>query len=477
MTVSVSTALSGPYAGDGSNRDFPVNFPYTSASEIEVYIKASDGTITEVSRSRISYPSGGVIIASGSAPALGEQVLIKRVTALNQTIDFTSQGAFFPETHEEGYDKMIKIMQEIRRCLTRGTARFSDAEFRSEEDSVLPIPQENAVLTWDDEGNLTNSFLTTGPQGPRGEAGIPGIPGQDGADGARGPKGDTGDTGPKGDKGDIGEKGDTGDQGPRGEPGIPGADGKDGKDGADGARGPKGDTGPAGPAGPAGPKGDTGDTGPAGPAGPAGPKGDTGDTGDTGPKGDKGATGPRGLDATGATNTLKLDDRGNTAGNIIPNTFTTMGSVDIPADGRDWQFDLYALVNQSNNPTGASISEVGGVEFRLDFNGGGEVNLDQGSILTACSAASDDSPSESLSTAPDRSGVNSSFYDYFIPSGSSYNSTNAECRINGTFRVGAPGGTEVTTLSILARRAKTASTGADGTTMQLSNLFVTMSQI
>ena len=55
-----------------------------------------------------------------------------------------------------------------------------------------------------------------------------------------------------------------------------------------GPQGPEGKTGAQGPAGPQGPKGDTGDTG------PQGPKGDTGDTGLQGPKGDTGDTGPAG---------------------------------------------------------------------------------------------------------------------------------------------------------------------------------------
>lgn len=165
MTVSSSTAKSGPYTGNGSTKVFAYGFRILDATHLRVTRQLTDGTIQDVSASE--YAVSGVGGTSGSvtftiAPSSGQKITIIREVPRTQAVDLVNQGTYYAETVEEALDKLVMIDQEQDEEISRAIrAPAGDTA----GDMTLPAASERAgkVMEFDGTGKPTaGSFSTSG---------------------------------------------------------------------------------------------------------------------------------------------------------------------------------------------------------------------------------------------------------------------------------------------------------------------------
>ena len=150
MTVTSTTARSGPYAGNGSTTQFPYTFRILDEAHLTVVKTAADGTettlvlTTDYTVSGVGNASGGNVTTT-SAPASGETLTILRGVPLTQETDWTNQGPFFAETVEESVDKLTMIAQQFDERLDRAIVLPENSTLT---DLEMPAPAALNVLRW-----------------------------------------------------------------------------------------------------------------------------------------------------------------------------------------------------------------------------------------------------------------------------------------------------------------------------------------
>ena len=126
MTVS-STTTKNSHSGNASTVAFAYGFKILTSSEIKVFIRASTGveTVRSEGSGSAQYGVSGVGAAAGgtvtfvTAPASGETVVLRRLTALTQATDYVENDPFPAESHEAALDKLTAITQEMQEELDR----------------------------------------------------------------------------------------------------------------------------------------------------------------------------------------------------------------------------------------------------------------------------------------------------------------------------------------------------------------------
>jgi hypothetical protein len=92
--------------------------------------------------------SGGSV-TTVQAYATGYLVTVKRIVDLTQPTSIRNQGAFFPEIHENVFDRLTMIDQQQQEQLDR-SLKFQNAPSAS---MTIPTPTPNAALAWDATGS------------------------------------------------------------------------------------------------------------------------------------------------------------------------------------------------------------------------------------------------------------------------------------------------------------------------------------
>ena len=155
MTVTASDRRR-EYAGNGVANAFlgPRIF---AADELAVY-EVDDATGAEVElTSPADYTVAGLGLASSTVTLVsptptGTTLVLLRTVAFTQPLRFTNQGAFFPELHEEGFDRAAMRDQQLKDQLDR-TLRISDtAVLPSGFSAVLPGPSPLRPVVWNAAG-------------------------------------------------------------------------------------------------------------------------------------------------------------------------------------------------------------------------------------------------------------------------------------------------------------------------------------
>jgi hypothetical protein len=151
MTVASSTNRVD-YTGNGATTIFPFTFRIFEASDIVVVTADDDGiettlelnvdyTVTGVG----SYNGGTVVI--GTAPINGQALTIQRVLPLTQETDLRNQGQFFAETHEDVFDRMAMVHQQLQEQIDRAAklpvTRTEDADSLVADIVLLADNQDN----------------------------------------------------------------------------------------------------------------------------------------------------------------------------------------------------------------------------------------------------------------------------------------------------------------------------------------------
>ena len=162
MTISSTTAKSGPYTGNGSTTVFAYTFKILANTEIEVVLTSTAGVET-VKTLTTHYTVSGVGVSGGgnvtmvTAPATGEKLTLRRKMSFLQETDLQNQGTFYADDVETMVDRQNMNNLENREKLTRALKiPVSDST-----GTTVELPTEtlraNKALIFDADGNVTTS--------------------------------------------------------------------------------------------------------------------------------------------------------------------------------------------------------------------------------------------------------------------------------------------------------------------------------
>lgn len=161
MTVSSSTDRA-TFAGNGVATVFPLPFRFFANSDVQVsLIDDATGAVTPQTLGTHYTLTGAALpeqdgnadseLTMLTAPATGVSLFVLRVIPLTQPTDIVNQGQFFPEIHENVFDRLTMLLQQ-------GAGSFDRALRVQDYDPVparLPgVAQRfNKILSFDVDGN------------------------------------------------------------------------------------------------------------------------------------------------------------------------------------------------------------------------------------------------------------------------------------------------------------------------------------
>ena len=167
MTVNTTDITSGPYSGDDLTSSFSYTFRVENKNQVSVYETDDNGTETlltvdtHYTVNNIGTDGGGTIDRVAGALPTGYTWYIRSNYQYTQDIGFSSQGAYFPDIHEEGMDKLTFLIQQILDKTLR-SVRLSDNDI-SGTDTILPDIVAGRAIGWNATGDgLTNLIVNEG---------------------------------------------------------------------------------------------------------------------------------------------------------------------------------------------------------------------------------------------------------------------------------------------------------------------------
>ena len=158
MTIS-TTIIKVSYTGTGSQTVFPYTFKINAEADIQVIIRASNGTET-VKTLTTDYTVSGVGSASGgnitmvSPPSSSETIVIRRNTTQTQTVDLVENDPFTAETVEGSFDKSVALAQELQEGVDRSIKLSRTNTMTSTEFTVDAATRANKILAFDGSGEI-----------------------------------------------------------------------------------------------------------------------------------------------------------------------------------------------------------------------------------------------------------------------------------------------------------------------------------
>ena len=160
MTISTTT-IKNSYSGDGSQTVFAYSFKILDQADIQVIIRAANGTetiktiTTHYTVSGVGAASGGnVTFTTGNVPTNTETVVIRRTTTKTQTVDLVENDPFTAETVEGAFDRSVMIGQEIDEEVGRSIKLSRTNTMTSTEFTVDATTRANKILAFDSSGEI-----------------------------------------------------------------------------------------------------------------------------------------------------------------------------------------------------------------------------------------------------------------------------------------------------------------------------------
>lgn len=141
MTVPTPTSIAGPFTGNGVTTILPVGFRFLTAADLVVTKTETATEIDTVLVLGTDYTvSGAGLFAGGSVTlltplAIGFTANVRRILDIVQDTDIKNQGPFFPEIHEDVFDRIIMICQQQQEQIDR----FLTIADTIEEDNAATI--------------------------------------------------------------------------------------------------------------------------------------------------------------------------------------------------------------------------------------------------------------------------------------------------------------------------------------------------
>ena len=161
MTISTTT-IKNSYSGNGSTTAFNYTFKISAESEMEVIIRSSGGTetvktlTTHYTISGVGNAGGGTVtFTAGNIPITGETVILRRDTAITQTMDLIDNDPMSADTIETAHDKSIAISQELQEEVDRSIKLSRTNTMTSTEFTVDAATRANKILAFDSAGEIS----------------------------------------------------------------------------------------------------------------------------------------------------------------------------------------------------------------------------------------------------------------------------------------------------------------------------------
>jgi hypothetical protein len=149
------------YPGAGLAGPFAIPFRFFAAADLLLTRVAASGTETTLVYGA-DFTVTGIGDATGSATlttvlAVGETISIRRAPALTQPTSIRNQGAYFPATIEDEFDRIAMQLQSLNDRLQRSFGAIESLDPTTL--TLLVRPEAGKVLGWDTSTLLTNKTL------------------------------------------------------------------------------------------------------------------------------------------------------------------------------------------------------------------------------------------------------------------------------------------------------------------------------
>jgi hypothetical protein len=177
MTLAVGSR--NDYVSLGNTADFDYSFKIFSQTHLLVTVRSPAGVettltlTTDYSVDGVGNPAGGQITLVAGKDwmtdgflTIGWAITIIRFLPLTQEADIRNQGEFYPETHEDVFDRITMLIQQLNELLGRSVVNAITVN----QQITLPPPVPGQYLSWLDEATLVNGDAR-GPKGDKGDKG------------------------------------------------------------------------------------------------------------------------------------------------------------------------------------------------------------------------------------------------------------------------------------------------------------------
>ena len=160
------------YEGTGLLTEYDYTFRIIAETDLVVKTRdtedpdAEEETLvlnTDYTVDGVGQENGGQITLS---EALGDGVamVITRLRPMTQETDIKNQGAFYPEIHEDGFDHVVMLIQQLNASLT-GAFRLPETVNPLSVSCVLPLPIPGTSIRWNSEGDGLESYTPSSGEG------------------------------------------------------------------------------------------------------------------------------------------------------------------------------------------------------------------------------------------------------------------------------------------------------------------------
>jgi hypothetical protein len=168
MTIS-STIVKNSYNGNGSTRTFTYTFKIFQDSDLQVIIRSANGTEivktlnTHYTVAGAGSSNGGSITfiqnlpSTDYTPTASEKVILIRNIPQTQSLDYISNDTFPAESHEEGLDRAIMVVQQLQEEVNRSLKISKTNTMNSTEFSIDAASRAGKILGFDGNGELVVS--------------------------------------------------------------------------------------------------------------------------------------------------------------------------------------------------------------------------------------------------------------------------------------------------------------------------------
>lgn len=168
MTVNTANITSGPYLGNDIVDTFDYTFRIEDKTQVTVYETNALGVQTtlivdtDYTVTGIGVDAGGQITRVAGALPTGYTWYIRSNYSATQLTAFASQGGFFPDVHEDAFDKLTFLIQQLldgeSRTFKLASSIDIDGTFTLSEDAAS---RAGKIAGFDTSGDLTIVTLNT----------------------------------------------------------------------------------------------------------------------------------------------------------------------------------------------------------------------------------------------------------------------------------------------------------------------------
>jgi len=160
MTVNTTKITSGPYVGNGIASTFSYTFKIDDKTQLSVYetndlgVQTTLVVDTDYTVANIGNDGGGIITRVAGVLPTNYEWFIRSNYQETQLTAFSSQGAFFPDLHENAMDKMTFLIQQILDTGSR-SVRIGETEIPIiSTELALPGVRGGKILGFAADGSL-----------------------------------------------------------------------------------------------------------------------------------------------------------------------------------------------------------------------------------------------------------------------------------------------------------------------------------